>query len=253
MHRKFLDKLGIDGSYETFSVPPFQLEEFITGGEFASLNGLNVTIPHKQSIAGFMHELTPDADIVSAVNSVAIRDGKFFGHNTDTLGFQKAIEMLQLDLNGKDVLLFGAGGAARAVVYVLGNLGVSNIYVRNRTAANAKRLSDILKNIKSKTELVVLEDFNKIPNSINIAINALGGGIIEAEWLDSLPELRFFYDLNYGQNALDKTLLKTDVGYSDGLSMLVYQGVESLKFWLDRDIPDDGLTESVLTELNGEI
>lgn len=253
MHEKFMGRLGIDGSYETFSVPPFQLEEFMSGDEISSLNGFNVTIPHKQSIAGFMHTLTPEANILSAVNTVSVRDGKYIGHNTDTTGFKKAIEMLKLDLKGKDVLLFGAGGAARAVVYTLGDLEVSTIYVRNRTAENAVRLSDILKNTSSKTELVVLEESKLIPSSLEIVINALGGGIFEAKWLESLSDLSYFYDLNYGENAFDKKELSDEVGFSDGLSMLVYQGFESLKFWLDREIPDDGITESVLTELNGEI
>ncbi len=225
----------------------------MSGEKISSLDGFNVTIPHKQSIAGFMRNLTPEATIVSAVNTVAIRDGEYFGHNTDTAGFKKAVEMLDLGLKEKDVLLFGAGGAARAVVHILGNLGVSTIYVRNRTASNAIRLSDILKNSESKTELVVLEDPNDIPSSAEIVINALAGGIFDANWLDDLPELRFFYDINYGENAFNKSLLKEGTGYSDGLSMLVYQGFESLKFWLDKEIPDDGITESVLTELKGEI
>ena len=253
MHEKFMNKLGIDGSYESFSVPPFRLEEFMSGDEISSLNGFNVTIPHKQSIAGFMNTLTPEANILSAVNTVAVRDGKYIGHNTDTTGFKKAVEMLKLDLKGKDVLLFGAGGAARAVVQTLGDLEVSTIYVRNRTAENAVRLSDILKNTSSKMELVVLEESKLIPSSLEIVINALGGGIFEAKWLESLSDLSFFYDLNYGENAFDKKQLSDGVGYSDGLSMLVYQGFESLKFWLYREIPDDTITESLLTERNGEI
>jgi len=137
MHRKFMEKLDVDGSYESYSVSPSELEEFMSGDEIASLNGFNVTIPHKQSIAGFMHSLTPEAKAVGAVNTVAVREGKQFGHNTDSAGFKKAVETLGLDLTGNDLLLFGAGGAARAVVFTLGNLGVSTIYVRNRTRSHA--------------------------------------------------------------------------------------------------------------------
>ena len=253
MYKIFLKKLGISGSYETFSISPSELQQFMSGEEIISLDGFNVTIPHKQRIAGFMHRLTLEAEAVGAVNTVAIREGKNIGHNTDTAGFKKAVEMLELDLKGKDILLFGAGGAARAIVYILGFLGVSTIYVRNRTAVNAFGLSDLLSRKANKTKLIVLEESEENPSSAEIVLNALAGGIFEAKWLDSLPDLSFFYDINYGENAFDRSLLKTGTGYSDGLSMLVYQGFESLKFWLDREIPDDGITNSVFTELNGEI
>lgn len=253
MHKLFMKKLGINGSYETFSISPSDLEQFMSGEEISSLNGFNVTIPHKRSITEFMHRLTLEAEAVGAVNTVAVREGKIIGHNTDSAGFKKAAEMLDLGLKGKDVLLFGAGGAARAVVHILGYLGVSTIYVRNRTAVNAERLSDLLKNSETKTKLIVLEESEGNPSSAEIVINALAGGIFDANWLDDLPELRFFCDINYGENAFNKSLLKEGTGYSDGLSMLVYQGFESLKFWLDEEIPDDGITESVLTELKGEI
>ena len=253
MHELFMKKLGINVCYETFSISPSDLEQFISGEEISSLDGFNVTIPHKRSIIEYMHRLTLEAEAVGAVNTVAVREGKIIGHNTDTIGFKKAVEMLDLGLKRKDILLFGAGGAARAVVYILGFLGVSSIHVRNRTAVNAERLSDLLKNSGSKTELIVLKESEGNPSSAETVINALAGGIFDANWLDDLPELRFFYDINYTQNAFDKTLLKEGTGYSDGLSMLVYQGFESLKFWLDKEIPDDGITDSVLTELNGEI
>ncbi len=253
MHRIFMEKLGVDGSYESFSVSPSELEEFMSGDEIASLNGFNVTIPHKQSITGFMHSLTPEGKAVGAVNTVAVREGKNIGHNTDTTGFKKAVEMLELELTGNDILLFGAGGAARAVVFTLGNLGVSKIYVRNRSRTHALALSELLSSSTNETELVVLDESDEIPSSPKILFNALGGGVFVANWLENLSDLNFFFDLNYGKNAFDKTLLNEGVGYSDGLSMLVYQGIESLKFWLDKEIPDDGLTESVITELNGEI
>ena len=196
--------------------------------------------------------MTPEAKVVGAVNTVVIRKSKLVGHNTDTVGFRKALSKLDLNIKNEEVLLFGAGGAARAVVCSLCAMKVSVIYVVNRTLKHAESLSTLIQDAES-AELIVVKDSDSLSENISLAINSLSYGVFQPELLTSIPNLKLLYDLNYGANALDSSTLDGSFRYSEGMSMLVHQGFESLKFWMQKDLPDDGLTESAIKTLHGEI
>ncbi len=252
MHNHYMKNLGISGEYGTYSVPPDELESFTAQSRSNQLDGYNVTTPHKEAIVQYMDELSAEADAVGAVNTVAVRKNKLIGHNTDVLGFQKAMNELELNMKNEEVLLFGAGGAARAVVYSLGILKFSVVYVVNRTISRAESLSTLLRNSGS-TELLVLQGLESLSSGIKFAINSLSYGVFQPQLLDSLPNLKILYDLNYGTTAFDRSKLGSSYLYSDGMSMLVYQGFESLKFLMQKDLPNDGLTDSAIRKLYGEI
>ena len=252
LHVYFMERLGIEGEYKTFSVPPDELESFILKSRNNSLDGFSVTTPHKETIIQYLDELTPEAKGVGAVNTVAVSKNKLIGHNTDILGFRKALNGMDLNVENGEVLLFGAGGAARAVVYSLCAMNVSVIYVMNRTLKHAESLSTLIHDAES-SKLIVVKDSDSLSENISLAINSLSYGVFQPELLTSLPNLKLLYDLNYGENALDHSTLDGSYRYSEGMSMLVHQGFESLKFWMQKDLPDDGLTDSAIKKLHGEI
>lgn len=252
MHRYLMKSLGIEGEYDSHSVPPEELERFVIKSRTNSFDGYNVTTPHKETIVQHMDRLTPEAEAIGALNCVAVRNGKSIGHNTDMIGFKKALDSLGIEIRNSGVLLFGAGGAARAIVYSLYEMGVSTVFVRNRTKSHADSLSDILSD-PNKKSLVVLNDSDPLPTDVKLAVNALSHGVFQPEELTGLDNLRFFYDLNYGTGLSGSSFTGDNIRYSDGLSMLVYQGIESLKFWLDRDIPDEGLAISTIRKLERTI
>lgn len=252
LHTYFMERLGIDGEFQTLSVPPDELETFMRRSLDKSLDGFNVTTPHKEKIIQYLDELTPEAKAVGAVNTVAVRNNKLIGHNTDLIGFRKALDELGENIDKKEVLLFGAGGAARAVVYSLSAMNVSVIYVVNRTLKRAESLETVIQDGKS-TKLIVVEDLDSLSEEINLAVNSLSHGVFRPELLTNLPDLKLLYDLNYGANALDPSILNGSYRYSEGMSMLVHQGFESLKFWMQKDLPDDGLTNSAIRKLHGVI
>lgn len=250
LHGYFMKRLGIEGEYKTLSVPPDELEAFILRNRNNSLDGFSVTSPHKAKIIQYLDELTPEAKAIGAVNTVAVRRDKLIGHNTDMIGFRKALNELETNIEEKEVLLFGAGGAARAVVYSLCAMNVSAIYVVNRTSRHAESLSKLIHQ-SDNTKLIVVEDMDSLSEEIKLAINALSYGVLQPELLSGLPNLELLYDLNYGANALDPSILNGSFRYSEGMSMLVHQGFESLKFWMQRNLPDDGLTDSAIKKLHG--
>ena len=252
LHTYFMERLGIDGEFKTLSVPPDELETFILKSRDDSLDGFNVTTPHKEKIIQYLDELTPEAEAVGAVNTVAVRKDKLIGHNTDIIGFRKALNELGEIVERKEVLLFGAGGAARAVVYSLSAMDVSVIYVVNRTMKHAESLEEVIQDGKS-SKLIVIKDLDSLSEEIKLAINSLSHGVFRPELLTNLPNLKLLYDLNYGANALDPSILNGSYRYSEGMSMLVHQGFESLKFWMQKDLPDDGLTDSAIRKLHGVI
>src|SRR3989338_11149866 len=156
MHNPNFKRNSLDFVYVPFKVAPNELKEFMDNFKSFDFKGAAVTIPHKENIINLIHNVDETADEIGAVNTLVRDDGKIIGHNTDYYG---AVESLKEKLNpkGKKVLVIGAGGAARAVVYGLKKEGAEIIIV-NRTENKAKELAgqfnvdfDKMENIKSLT------------------------------------------------------------------------------------------------------
>ena len=139
------DALGLPVTYRAVPVAPDGLESFVASlrhqpdGQPTWL-GVNVTIPHKQAIAGLVDDLTEEARQIGAVNTVICRDGRLLGHNTDATGFLAGMRDVGLDPRGMDSLVLGAGGAARAVAVGLLRNGVRTLAIANRSPERAESL-----------------------------------------------------------------------------------------------------------------
>lgn len=139
-------KLGIDAEYVFFDVPPEELEAFILGVRVADeVRGMSVSTPHKETVMAFLDEISEDARMIGAVNTILNKDGKLYGFNADYVGAMAALKEKVKDLKGKKVVVLGAGGASRAVIYGLLKEG-AEVCVLNRTVSRAKRLSDHFEN-----------------------------------------------------------------------------------------------------------
>jgi shikimate dehydrogenase len=249
MHNSAFNTLGLNSVYVAFDIDPESIEEAARAIRVMGIRGINITIPHKQTIIPYLDEVSPDAKLTGAVNTVKNENGKLLGYNTDVGGFLRAIrEDLDFSPEGNTLFLIGAGGAARAVLSAFCMNGGAVVYITDIIKDKALELANQFKaNFQNITiETVELDNQNLIEQKFNeadILVNASPAGMDGVGSLDipltSLNKNAVVYDLVY--KPPDTNLLKEakQLGHkaSGGLSMLLYQGAESFEIWTGKNAP----------------
>ncbi|TDI91256.1 MAG: shikimate dehydrogenase [Candidatus Dadabacteria bacterium] len=249
MHNSAFNTLGLNSVYVAFDIDPESIEEATRAIRVMGIRGINITIPHKQTIIPYLDEVSPDAKLTGAVNTVKNENGKLLGYNTDVGGFLRAIrEDLDFSPEGNTLFLIGAGGAARAVLSAFCMNGGAVVYITDIIKDKALELANQFKaNFQNITiETVELDNQNLIEQKLNeadILVNASPAGMDGVGSLDipltSLNKNAVVYDLVY--KPPDTNLLKEakQLGHkaSGGLSMLLYQGAESFEIWTGENAP----------------
>jgi len=206
--------------------------------------GFNCSIPHKVTVIDHLDGLGESAAIMQAVNTIVRRGDKLIGENTDGKGFVQALREV-IDPSRRTVVLFGAGGAARAVGIELSLAGASKVIVVNRNPDRGRTLVDLLNNNTPATaELVVWDDTYAIPTIADVAINATSVGLypdVDAKLNIAPDSLRPGLVVADGIHNPPRTNLIRDAEGRgcvtlDGLGMLVNQGVIALKYWTGIDV-----------------
>ncbi len=231
--------------YELFPTKEIDLEGVLYELKRNHYNGVNVTTPHKKAIIPLMKGLDPLAERLEAVNTVLIAEDGFYGYNTDYSGFR---ESLPIDkLNDMDVMIFGAGGAARAVIAVLVDMNVSQIYLVNRNLDKAETLA--IKFSNAETKIYAMPYNEKLRElSPHVIINATtADNPCHFSHLPQEKNLRLIYDLNYLRKDEFINLFphRKDILRQDGLLMLVIQAAYARKIW-GHSFPDIKRTEEYL-------
>ena len=140
IHNAAITALGLDYVYIAFHVQPDNLGAAIEGFKATNVVGINVTIPHKQNVISYLDEISREARLIGAVNTLIFKDGAIIGENTDAPGFLQAMQEEGLDVpQGGLAVIIGAGGSARAVVVALALAGVGTICIANRTGFKGSR------------------------------------------------------------------------------------------------------------------
>lgn len=247
MHNAAFKALGIHAEYKKFPVAPEDLQS-ATGNIIKNcLRGINVTIPHKQNIMKFLDELAPSALTMGAVNTVQIKGDRIIGHNTDGEGFKQALKAeAGVELNGKTIFLAGSGGAGFAVATKCVEENIKQIAIMDIDLQKANWLADHLRKFagtKTNDDFVLVfspknnDAINNYLKTIDIAVNAtpLGMKINDPIPLpvDILRKNTVVYDLVYNipVTSLVNQARENGIKAYTGLSMLLYQGVESFKIW----------------------
>lgn len=260
LHNAALAHYKLDGEYRPIDVEAGNLKETLERLESDGMRGLNVTIPHKQAVMPFLDELSDDVASIGAVNTIIFeRNGKTLtrrGENTDVHGFCTALieaygqrsRSLESATAG-DAILFGYGGAARAVVAGLRRLGFGAIKVAGRNAAAIDSFCGGCQKADSP-RLVPLHSFTRQSlSNFSIAVNAtpigqhgevISGQVLEV--LSKLPKTCFVYDLVYSRSEALTPLVETcekQLGLEacDGLGMLLHQAARSFELWTGHDGP----------------
>ncbi len=239
MHNAAFKDKGLNYIYVAFDVLPENLKYVIDGAKALGIVGFNVTIPHKIEIMKYLDEIDEDAQLIGAVNTIKIEDGKAIGYNTDGIGARKALEEEIGKVKGKNIVIYGAGGAARAVAFELAK--DNNIIIANRTVEKAEKLAkEIAEKLNKKFgEDVKFSGLDVDLNGIDIIINATPIGMypnVDAEPIvkaENMREDMVVMDLVY--NPLETVLLKeakkVNAKTINGLGMLIYQGAVAFKIW----------------------
>ncbi|MEX0696232.1 MAG: shikimate dehydrogenase [Dongiaceae bacterium] len=234
---------GLDVRYFNCEVPPDRLGDAVRGARAMGWIGFHCSLPHKVSVVAHVDGLGESAALIGAVNCAVRRGDQFIGENTDGKGFLKSLRQA-IDPRGKRVLLFGAGGAARAIGVELALAGAAGITVVNRDRARGAQLVDLL-NSRTSTAAAFVEwdHMIAIPDGVDIVVNAtsiglspdlagrldvdpatLHPGMVVADVIPNPPRTGFIRDAEArGCVAID------------GFGMLVNQGVVGIKYWTGVD------------------
>jgi shikimate dehydrogenase len=234
--------LGIDWRYINCEVAPENLADAVRGAKAMGWAGFNCSIPHKVAVIEHLDALGESAALMQAVNCVVIRDGKLIGENTDGKGFVEAVRPLR-DPRGASIVLFGAGGAARAIAVEMSLAGVRQITIVNRDPHRGTALCEMLQG-KLSAELMYRpwESNFSIPAGTDIVVNATSIGLapnvdsqLKLDW-SSLHENMLVADVipNPPRTHLVRTAEARGCTTVDGLGMLVNQGVIGIRYWTGR-------------------
>jgi len=259
MHNVAINELKLDFIYLAFNIHPNNLSLAVKGFRVFNIMGINVTIPFKQKITKFLDEIEPMAQKIGAVNTIKNDEGYLIGRNTDAEGAMKAILDAGYSISGKHILLLGAGGAARALAYIMAK-EANKIVIANRTEKRAIKLANELKkyfntNIEGKNNSAsVLKRESK---KADILINTTPIGMYPNVQFSPIPteflhEDLIVYDIVY--NPLETTLIKyaTEKGCKtiSGLDMLINQGALAFEWWTNRK-PNVNLMKNKIIEFLG--
>ncbi len=247
MHNSAFQTLGIKAVYGAFRVDSNELAKAIEGLKALNISGVSVTIPHKEEVVKYLDEVDPIVEEIGAVNTIINREGWLWGTNTDWLGVKRALEEKGIELFGKRVVILGAGGATRAIIFALKNLGVEEIVVFNRTFERAKALADQFKiTAKPWSEVSKAEG--------DILIQATSVGL--KEWRspvekDVISRFRLAMDIVYVPLKTKFLSLAEEAGLEtiDGLRMLLYQGAEQFRLFTGNEPPLEIMEKVIYNEV----
>ena len=240
----------LDYIYLPFDVPTSNLKSALKGMVALGIKGFNITIPHKENILQYMNNVSEEASIIGAINTVVNDMGKLSGFNTDVNGIMETLSPFKDDISGNEVSVIGAGGAARAAIYTLiRHFKPSKIYIINRTEQRAEALKyyfkDKMKFDAFKTKELFPPDLVDTFRNSKLIINSTSVGMYPDvdDSITNLPESfskdQIVFDMVY--NPLKTNLIKLASLQGslvlDGLKMLVYQAAKSFELWTNESMP----------------
>ncbi len=258
--------LGIKAFYLPFEVGRKGMIHLMKHRKKLLLDGFNVTVPYKELALRYLDGVSPEARALGAVNT-AVRKGKrWVGFNTDTRGFLTSLQKEgKFRPKGKQVLILGAGGSARAVAYALAKEGARAITVANRTEARAKKIISDYRKLFRRVEWKSLglkgsrpESFRNFARRIDLVVNATSVGLkpgdpalVDAK--DFPNRKAFFVDLIYRPAETRFLRLARGRGHRtlNGLGMLLYQGAAAFELWTGRKAPIETMRAALKEGLRG--
>jgi shikimate dehydrogenase len=253
MHQFALDYHGIDAVYKAVQLKPDEIGSFTAWVNRDQFLGCNITIPYKEHFAGIADHLDDDARAAGVINTLAKSGHSLNGHNTDIYGFLQPLYEYEEVLEGGRAIIFGTGGASRAVEIALAKLGMEELIFVSRNPSNKQNSSSQL-----YTQTVHYSQWQAYADEAVLFVNTTPLGMhpnVGASPVDgadaALLSGKICYDLIY--NPLQTTFLrqaeKAGAEMIDGLQMFIWQGNRSFEIWTGKSFPVDDIRKLLVNEL----
>ena len=235
MFCKVLQRIGLQGVYVPFKIDPANVGQALNSLKVLNIAGANVTVPYKEKVIPYLDELSEGANIIGAINTIVCNRDTLKGYNTNAIGFMEALSDIGFEVAGKSALVFGTGGAARAVVFMLNWLRARVIRVAGRDPDKTAEIA-----ARFDAQACAIDELIAQPVAVDIVVNAMSvSSTREAPELAAkierfqVPDCKLVMDLNYGrsQNIWQDLARRNDVLFVDGLSALAYQARRTLALW----------------------
>ena len=257
MHNAAFADLGLNWVYLPFPIEPEHVETAVPGLFAAGIRGINITVPHKQAVIPLLDEIEEGAQAIGAVNTIVKEEnGRLKGYNTDWAGFLADLAEQNVSVEGRDCLIIGAGGSARAIAYALAHAG-GQVQILARRIEQAAALvadlrsffaSDVLQE-RPLSELPSVIKESEAPLIVNTTPVGMTPNINSSVWPETLPlpPNSFVYDLVYNptETKIMQQAKANQCGASNGLGMLVHQGALAFTLWTGKKPTISLMTQTI--------
>lgn len=242
MHNAAFAALGMNHHYELWHTEAEEVAVRVGDIRAAEIAGANVTVPHKQAVMPYLDEISETARRIGAVNTIIPQGDRLVGDNTDAYGFQASVRERYGDIAPQRAVVLGAGGASRAVIVALQEMGAYEVLIANRTLARAAELANELDAVP-----LAWSDLVQSLGTTDVLVNATALGwhdevVLDHELVSLLPPHALVMDLTYRHTPLLRSAESANLRALDGLGMLIHQGVRSFELWFGVTPPLDVMT-----------
>ncbi len=260
MHNLAFELCSIDARYLAFDVKEESFDDAIKGMIALDVQGFNVSMPYKGAIIPYLSELTKEASLIGAVNTVKNVNGRLIGHNSDGIGLIRSLEADDFSIKDKTIVVLGVGGAARAIILSMALHDAREIIIYNRNSPSIEKAREMTSLIQEKTNCQAsfqyLENKEQLKEDLkraDLLINATNVGMAPHTDRCLIPDESYLHQQLYvvdiiynpAKTKLLELASKAGCKYQNGMGMLLYQGAESFHFWTNQQMPIDKVKEAI--------
>lgn len=249
IHNTLAERLGHNLVYVPFPVEPGRVGEAVRGADALHLLGLNVTVPYKSDVIETLKEIDELARNIGAVNTLVRTEGGYKGYNTDMEGLYRAMTSEGIRIEGEQIVLLGAGGAARAVAYLCAVKGAERVYMLNRTFDKAQTVAEEVNRAMGRKAILpmAMEDYTGLPEGKYLAIQGTSVGLAPHTEDVVIADDAFYEKIHTGFDLIYSPwetkfmrLVKEHGGHAyNGLKMLLYQGIIAYELWNNVQVSEE--------------
>lgn len=241
IHNHLSQMLGINMAYVTFQVEQGNVEAAVKGAFALDILGMNVTVPHKQAVIPHLSDIDPIAAAIGAVNTLVRTENGYKGYNTDITGLYRSLVEENISIRDENVILLGAGGASRAIAFMLGREGAARVYLLNRSVDKAYDIAAAVNKEYGRDVIVpmAIGDYSKLPCEKCLCIQTTSVGLHPHDNDVVIEDEGFYQKIHTGvdiiynpcETRFMKEVKKAGGKAVNGMKMLLYQGIAAYELW----------------------